>query len=77
MNDVDDEHQKWGKITRRELNMIMVSGALTLLSSRVFGDTFSATSELPRIEIESLAVRPVHERSWQIEDIDKSTQVDG
>jgi hypothetical protein len=77
MNDVDDGQQKWGKITRRELKTGMVSGALTLLSSRVFGDTFAATSEPPRIEIKSLAVRLVHERSWHIEDTDKSTQVDG
>jgi hypothetical protein len=77
MNSADAEEQMWGKITRRELNTGMVSGALTLLSSRVFGSTFATTSEPSRIEIGSPSVRLVHERSWHIEDTDKSTQVLG
>jgi hypothetical protein len=77
MNSADAEEQKWGKITRRELNTGMVSGALTLLSSRVFGSTFATASEQSRIEIGSPSVRLVHERSWHIEDADKSTQVLG
>lgn len=77
MNSEDAEEQKWGKITRRELNIGMISGALTVLSSRVFGSPTATTNESPRIEAESPSIRLVHARSWHIDDTDKSTQVLG
>ena len=77
MNNGDGDRQKLGKITRRELNAGIVSGAFTLLSSRAFGNTFTETSRPLRIEAESPVVRLVHERVWNIGNKDESTQVLG
>ncbi|MGH9617551.1 MAG: hypothetical protein ACRD28_12490, partial [Acidobacteriaceae bacterium] len=77
MNNNDADRQKSGKITRRELNTGMISGAFTLLSSKAFGNTLAVASGAPRVWSESPAVRLVHERVWQVGNKDESAHVLG
>jgi hypothetical protein len=75
---LDEENKsKVSRITRRELNTAMISGAIGLLSSRALGSKLTPANEPIRVTTETSSIQLVHQRAWSIGSTDESTHVLG
>jgi len=75
-DDSTNRDHSW-KISRRDVNTALLSGALAAISPKIFGDAPRAGSLSPVMEGFSSSFRLVHERHWHIGDTDECMHVLG